>query len=149
MKVEVLHHQTLFEFHEHHLIRLTRWIMGKVVELKPSIDWQELTLVLMDDRIKNLNETWFKKNTITDVISFAYPEPPATGEVVVNVQQAFEEGILRESPDYELALYVAHGCHHLTGAKDDTPEKKKAMLDLENAWVKEAFTTSQPGPYFR
>ena len=39
--------------------------------------------------------------------------------------------------DYELALYMAHGFDHLSGAEDDTPEKKKAMLDTESAWLEE------------
>lgn len=148
MKVELLHHQNLFAFDEVGICRYAAWIMTQVHALKPEINWQELSLVFTDDRIRDLNHQWFGKATVTDVISFAYPDGEATGEVIVNVQQAHEEGRLRESPDRELALYIAHGCHHLMGAEDATPAQKKAMLHLETQWVDHAFTTLHPGPFF-
>jgi len=148
MNIELLNHQVLYDVHEQNIREYSEWIMSKVQQLNPAITWLELSLVLQDDTIRKLNNEWFQKDTVTDVISFAYTEPPATGEVIVNMQQAKEEGELRESPDRELALYIAHGCHHLMGAEDDTPERKKNMLKLENAWVEEAIRTLKPGPFF-
>lgn len=141
MLVELTHLQQDFRMDEPRLTRYAEEIMSRVSECTPDIQWKELSLVLTDDSIRELNHTWFQKDTVTDVISFAYPED-GTGEVVVNVQQAFEEGNLRESPDRELALYIAHGCHHLTGAEDDTPEKKTSMLTTEAAWVDAAGETA-------
>lgn len=142
MLVELTHLQQDFRMDESRLIRYAERIMSCVSECTPDIQWKELSLVLTNDSIRELNHTWFQKDTVTDVISFAYPED-GTGEVVVNVQQAYEEGNLRESPDHELALYIAHGCHHLTGAEDDTPEKKTAMLTTEATWVEMAGDTAE------
>jgi len=79
----------------------------------------------------------------TDVVSCAYPPQPgvtegAIGEVYVNVQRAMEEGALRPSgPASELALYVAHGLDHLSGATDDTTARKRTMLAREKAWIRD------------
>lgn len=148
MKVELLQQQTLYAFHEENIGTYASWIMKQVARLDRSFAWTELSLVFMDDNIRELNREWFGKDTGTDVISFAYPGNASTGEVIVNVQQAFEEGHLRVSPDHELALYIAHGCHHLMGAEDDTPERKKSMLDLEHKWVEECFSLHTRGPFF-
>ena len=119
---------------------LAHCLMQQVQNLAPEFVWEELSLVLVgDEGIRDLNEEYFNKQAITDVISFAYPPEPIiqgdTGEVIINVAQAWYEGREREGPDRELALYIAHGCHHLMGAEDDTPAKKAAMLQLENQWV--------------
>lgn len=149
MKIELLHQQNLFTFHETKVRRYAAWIMEQVRALRPEIDWQELSLIFTDDQIRSLNHQWFGKDRVTDVISFAYTDGDATGEVIVNVQQAFEEGRLRESPDQELALYIAHGCHHLMGAEDDQPDQKDAMLALETEWVTQALSQYQYGPFFK
>lgn len=137
MVIEITHLQNDFRIDEPRLSRYAEFIMSQVTDLRPELHWQELSLVLTDDSIRELNHTWFGKDSITDVISFAYPED-GSGEVIVNLRQAAEEGALRESPDQELALYIAHGCHHLSGAEDDSPEKKTAMLTLEAEWVANA-----------
>ncbi|MCC5846964.1 MAG: rRNA maturation RNase YbeY [Verrucomicrobia bacterium] len=165
MHIDITNFQTKFRIDEDALCDYAQWIMEKVGQLDPTFHWVELSIVLTDDAIRNLNYAWFSKDTITDVISFAYPDPYAaerlrgdfdeedwengdTGEVVINLVQAHEEGQLRDSPDRELALYLAHGCHHLTGAEDDTPERKRAMLALETAWVNEAQSLKLAGPFF-
>jgi probable rRNA maturation factor len=117
--------------------------MQQVQNLAPEFNWEELSLVLVGDaEIRELNHQYFQKNTITDVISFAYPAEAGiqadTGEVIVNIAQAWHEGNERKGPNHELARYIAHGCHHLMGAEDDTAEKKAAMLELEGAWLREA-----------
>ncbi len=95
--------------------------------------WDEITLVLFDDRsIAAANARCFGSTSVTDVISQAYrPDPSAkgwSGEILVNVAAA-----LRRTPNLlaagaELALYVAHGCDHLAGGRDDTPARRRAML---------------------
>lgn len=118
--------------------------MQEVQHLKPERIWSELSLVLTDDRgITELNRTYFNKNESTDVISFAYDPMPGdsaghTGEVIVNVQCAVREGPTQADASHELALYIAHGCQHLTGASDHTPELRAAMRQQENEWLAQA-----------
>jgi rRNA maturation RNase YbeY len=152
MHIDITNTQTVFRIDEDNLRRYAHWIMERVQRLRNEFKWTELSIVLTDDSIRALNLEWFGKDTVTDVISFAYPdagnEIGDTGEVILNLLQAHGEGTLRTSPDHELALYLAHGCHHLTGADDNTPERKRAMLRLESAWVKKAETLGLLGPFF-
>lgn len=95
-----------------------------------------------DEGIVPANLEYFGKERPTDVISFRYDPIPGeeegfTGDLIVNVDRAVQRGIEEKGADYELALYIAHGFDHLSGAEDDTPEKKKAMLDTETAWLEE------------
>ncbi len=119
--------------------------MNQVQALDKQKKWSELSLVLLDDRgITEINKTYLGKQNPTDVISFAYPPPVPEhtqgyiGEVFVNIECAFLEGNQRNGHDHELALYIAHGCHHLMGATDHTPSKRNQMLRVETNWLQQA-----------
>ncbi len=95
-------------------------------------DAKRLSLVLLDDAgITALNREYFGKNRPTDVISFAYA--PDEGEVFVNVERARRA----RRPSWELALYVAHGCDHFSGADDHTPAQRARMLNRERRWLRD------------
>lgn len=100
-------------------------------------------MVLTDNEgIAPANLEYFGKDRPTDVISFRYDPVPGedegfSGDLIINVDRAVQVGPDHRGIDYELALYIAHGFDHLSGAEDDTPEKKKAMLDTETAWLEE------------
>jgi rRNA maturation RNase YbeY len=83
----------------------------------------------------------------TDVITMTYAPMPgmdvgASGELVVNIERAVEEGTRRSrngwTPAHELALYIAHGVDHLTGADDANPADRRRMRARELTWVRSA-----------
>lgn len=102
---------------------------------------EDLSIALTDDAgIAPLNRQFVGHDGPTDVISFLLARPPghvaATGEVILNVEQALREARRRRlDPSRELAWYLAHGIHHLTGADDSTPAKRAAMHRAERGWV--------------
>lgn len=102
-----------------------------------------MTLLLTDDEgITATNREFFGKNRPTDVISFRYDPIPgeedgATGDLIVNIECAIREGAVRDGADAELALYIAHGFDHLSGADDDTPARRAAMRRTEMRWLGE------------
>ena len=70
------------------------------------------------------------------MISFRYEPIPGesnqlTGDLIINVQRAHEEGVQRGDRNFELAFYIAHGFDHLNGATDDTPQKRTSMHHRE------------------
>ena len=100
-------------------------------------------MLVDDEGITRTNREYFGKNRPTDVISFRYDpvpgeDPAYGGDLVVNVDRAIQEGTARGSVDRELAFYIAHGFDHLSGAEDDTPEKRAKMHATETAWLREA-----------
>ncbi len=108
--------------------------------------------MLVDDQgITRTNREYFGKNRPTDVISFRYDPIPGedhafSGDLLVNVDRAVSEGTARSKLDHELALYIAHGFDHLSGAEDDTPERQKKMRATETAWLRRARTEGVLGP---
>ena len=100
-------------------------------------------MLVDDEGITQTNREYFGKNRPTDVISFRYDPIPGeadeiSGDLVVNIDRAIQEGTSRGNIDHELALYIAHGFNHLSGAEDDTPEKRKKMRATETAWLRKA-----------
>ncbi|MEN7972582.1 MAG: rRNA maturation RNase YbeY [Verrucomicrobiota bacterium] len=130
--------------HLEKLNRLTDWLGEKLTAKTAPKTWEEVSIVLVDDEgITQTNREYFGKNRPTDVISFRYDPIPGeneawSGDLVVNVDRAIQEGTARGDIDYELALYIAHGFNHLSGAEDDTPEKRKKMRATETAWLRMA-----------
>lgn len=103
--------------------------------------WGDISLVLSNNSgIQAINNTFLGHDYPTDVISFAYdPVPgesaPLSGEIVVNVELAIQLGARFRGANRELALYIAHGCDHLTGADDATPTQRRRMRARELRWV--------------
>ncbi len=100
-----------------------------------------MILLLTDDvHITQTNREFFGKDQPTDVISFRYEAIPGetgcTGELLVNIDCAVREGPVHNGIDHELALYIAHGFNHLSGANDDTPACRTAMRHIELSWLK-------------
>ncbi len=108
----------------------------------PETVWQEVTLLLTDDTgITQYNREFFGKDRATDVISFRSEPIPGekgvSGDLIVNVECALHEGPQHDGISAELALYIAHGFNHLSGADDNTPAKRAAMRRTELRWLNE------------
>ena len=120
--------------------RLTVKLASRLEAADSGTIWQEVTLLLTDDAgITQYNREFFGKDNFTDVISFrceAVPgEEGATGDLIVNVDRAVQEGTNHDGVNAELALYIAHGFDHLSGAEDDTPARRAAMRRTEMRWL--------------
>jgi probable rRNA maturation factor len=120
--------------------RLTAKLAAALEAAGPETVWQEVSLLLTDDAgITRYNREFFGKDRPTDVISFRSEPIPGeegvTGDLIVNVECAAREGLQHEGVDAELALYIAHGFDHLSGADDDTPARRAAMRRTEMRWL--------------
>ena len=123
--------------------RLTRWLAAEAATRSPA-RWHEASVVLTDDAgITPLNRRFFGKDHPTDVISFALDTLPGEaaglrGEIFVNVERARLVGRRPDASSRELALYIAHGFNHLSGATDHTARERAAMRRRELAWLRRA-----------
>lgn len=109
--------------------------------------WASLTVLLVGDRLSaEVHAAVFNDPAPTDVITLAYDSAPGdppglSGELVVNLDRALSEGRRHPSPwspDHELALYLAHGVDHLTGADDLSPSDRRRMRARDLRWVSAA-----------
>ena len=106
--------------------------------------WQEVTIHLLDDAgIAPVNAAVMAHDGPTDVITQRYEPVPGEpsgliGELFVNVEQARRAAPRRAgwSADRELALYLAHGFDHLTGADDRAPADRARMRRRELGWLR-------------
>lgn len=107
-----------------------------------------MTLLLVGDRASaGAHRAVFNRQGPTDVITMRYAPMPGLGhetggELIVNIERAVAEGRKRISrgwtPSHELALYIAHGLDHLTGADDATPANRRRMRARDVRWVRAA-----------
>jgi len=107
-----------------------------------TASWESVTVILVDDRESgDIHEKTFGDPSPTDVITLSYRDGISgklSGELIVNVQRAIEEGTRRPKWGLakELALYLAHGLDHLTGETDDTPAARRRMRRRELRWMR-------------
>ncbi|MFC1461440.1 rRNA maturation RNase YbeY [Verrucomicrobiota bacterium] len=124
--------------------------MEQVSRLDRHTVWEDLSVVLMDDAgIAEVNRKYLDNSFATDVLSFRYPSgydeaARVRGEVIVNVERAIAEGTRRGGASSELALYVAHGCDHLSGQDDNTAGTRKRMRLRELRWLRNAKKSQGP-----
>ncbi|MFA7172785.1 MAG: rRNA maturation RNase YbeY [Kiritimatiellia bacterium] len=114
-----------------------------------AVLWSEVSVYLLDDdSIAPVHLAVQGIERSTDVITQRYEPVPGEpegliGEIFVNLQCACREGASRQerdpiwSVDKELALYIAHGCDHLTDAEDETKEGFQSMRTRELHWLDE------------
>lgn len=112
---------------------------------RAGLAWGEVSIVLVDDRqSQEINRAHLGHDYATDVISFNFDPIPGdsatetSGEIVINVELACRLGTAYRGAAHELALYLAHGCDHLSGADDDTPQRRQQMRRRELRWLQEA-----------
>jgi rRNA maturation RNase YbeY len=126
--------------------------MERVARLHRTRPWDELAVVLTDDAgIAGINRECFGRPGVTDVIVCEYEPVPGeegrfSAEIVVNLQRAVENGRRlgragghrHWGPDRELALYIAHGCDHLSGEDDRRKAGRMRMRRRELRWLRQA-----------
>lgn len=152
MKIFVHNRQTKRRPNVHKLATLARFFLDQAARPKVEPPWSEVSVVLTDDAgIVPVNRTFLDHARTTDVITFTLLPVPGggagtCGEIHLNVQRALEEGARRggstalttDNASDELALYLAHGCDHLTGANDRTLMQRRRMRRRELLWIQRA-----------
>jgi rRNA maturation RNase YbeY len=148
MKIFVHNRQTRRRPNARKLAALARFFLLQAARLKSECPWAEVSVVLTDDAgIAPVNRTFLDHACATDVITFTLSPMPGGagiyGEIHLNVERALEEGARRggsaalttDNAADELALYLAHGCDHLTGANDRTVMERRRMRRRELLWI--------------
>ena len=158
MHISVINQQSGRKLNQTAIRRLTGFLLEKSGK-RAGIKWGDVSVVLVDNKESlRINQAHLGHGYATDVISFNFdpipgePESGMCGEIVVNVEQACRLGKRYGGPDHELALYIAHGCDHLSGEDDNTPARRQRMRRRELRWVNEGLRGEgvkgpRPDPY--
>jgi len=143
MRLIITNRQRKFHVSRKRLWSLARNLWALAQLRTPGVVWREVTIYLLDDTgMVSINEAILRHTGTTDVITQRYDACPGEpeglrGELFVNVERA---GMFPRRRNWtcgqELALYLAHGFDHLTGADDATPAARSQMRRRELAWLR-------------
>ena len=111
----------------------------------------ELSVVIGDDEwIQDLNRDYLRRDAPTDVIAF--PQDMAStdrilllGDVAISAETAARQAErLGHSFEEELSILLVHGILHLTGWSDETPAKRRRMMQRTRDLLSQAGCGSTP-----
>ena len=98
-------------------------------------------ILLSNDDLRAMKATHFGLDVYTDVIAFNLNdpnEPVLEGEIYMSPEQIRENGEeYQVSFEQEFFRVLIHGCLHLCGYEDGTPEEKSRMQNRENLYLSE------------
>ncbi|MBO9681203.1 MAG: rRNA maturation RNase YbeY [Flavisolibacter sp.] len=91
-----------------------------------------------DDYLFNLNNTYLKHKTYTDIITFQYSWPPQLilSDIYISVERVRENAKLYNTSFLnELYRVIFHGALHLCGYKDKSKKDELQMRSKENFYL--------------
>ncbi|MDX1666680.1 MAG: rRNA maturation RNase YbeY [Saprospiraceae bacterium] len=111
---------------------LKKWLQ-RIIEREKCV-LEELSFVFCsDDYLHKLNLAYLNHDTLTDVITFPYEEPPLiSGDVFISVDRTKENAALYDGDaENELHRVMAHGLLHLCGYGDKSDDERSKMHSKE------------------
>lgn len=87
-----------------------------------------------DEYLHKINVEYLQHDTLTDIITFPYAEPPIVeSDLFISVERVKENAEKFNVPFYqELCRVIIHGVLHLCGYGDKSPEEALKMREKEN-----------------
>ena len=111
---------------------LTSWI-EKVIHHHQGELGQLQYIFCSDDYLHQLNVAYLDHDTLTDIITFPYADPPVvSGDLYISTERVADNAAERNLPFLtELQRVIIHGVLHLCGYGDKTPAEADKMRALE------------------
>jgi probable rRNA maturation factor len=87
-----------------------------------------------DEYLLEINQEYLQHDTLTDIITFPYQDPPTVeGDIYISIERVRENAsTYGVSFERELQRVMIHGVLHLCGFGDKTAEEKTAMTAKED-----------------
>ncbi len=116
------------------ILKLNRWI--KEVLQKKNVSLKSLNIIFCTDAfLLDLNKTFLRHNTLTDIITFHYHDKgnPIEGELYISIERVKDNAqAWKTSFGEELDRVIIHGVLHLLGMEDLTSDQKEEMHRQED-----------------
>lgn len=114
---------------------------------KENVNNAEFNIIFVNnDRIKEINREYRKKDSVTDVISFAFEDNVdfvddtyrLLGEIYISIDKAREQAVeYGHSELRELSFLAIHGLLHLLGYDHMEEEEEKIMIQKQEEILNE------------
>ncbi len=110
------------------------WIKQVVKREKARLEDPLNYIFCSDQYLHQINLDYLDHDTLTDIITFPYAQPPiVSGDIFISVDRVRENAqTYRVSFEQELLRVMIHGVLHLCGYGDKTVEEKERMRIKEN-----------------
>ncbi len=94
-------------------------------------------IIVSDEQLLNVNQTFLKHDYYTDIITFNYNSSfKISGDLYISVDRIIENSKIYNCTIFEeLKRVIIHGCLHLVGLDDSTRIQRKNMADKENYYL--------------
>tara|TARA_B100000214_G_C23966204_1_gene627837 strand:+ start:1725 stop:2171 length:447 start_codon:yes stop_codon:yes gene_type:complete len=114
--------------------------IANTVLLSENVKKGEVSFIFASDELlAELKKKYFNQNHYTDVISFRLDDNKKNnidGEIYISLQRAKENADLYNQPyEKEIARLIIHGCLHLIGFNDNSPNEKTIMTNMEDKFL--------------
>jgi len=111
---------------------LTQWI-EQVIQHHQGELGQLQYIFCSDEYLHQLNVEYLDHDTLTDIITFPYADPPVvSGDLYISTDRVADNAAERDLPFLtELQRVIIHGVLHLCGYGDKTPKEAQQMRELE------------------
>lgn len=115
---------------------VSKWILSAIRKEKKKAG--EISFTFCSDAyLLALNKKFLKHNTLTDIITFQYPDKALSSEIFISIPRVKENARKFKVPfENELHRVMIHGVLHLCGYKDKTTSLKKKMRAREDYYLK-------------
>lgn len=114
-----------------------KWIIATAKKEKATI--KSINYIFCSDNyLLDLNQSFLKHNTLTDIITFDYSESKNAleGEIYISIERVAENAVKFNKPiEEELRRVVIHGVLHPIGYKDKKKEEKELMRKKEETYL--------------
>lgn len=112
---------------------VTAWLQ-KIIERAGCVLRSLNFIFCSDDYLHRLNLEYLDHDTLTDIITFPYADPPnIEGDIFISIERVRDNALdFKVSFEQELNRVMAHGVLHLCGFGDKTPEEQKTMRAKED-----------------
>lgn len=97
-----------------------------------------------DDYLLELNKSYLKHFTLTDIITFelSKPEEPILSDIYISIDRVKENAKTFQIPfKQEIHRVIFHGALHLCGYKDKSRNDKLIMREKEDFYLNEYFVS--------
>ncbi len=117
--------------------KLKSWL--KSIAVNEGYILKTLSYVFLTDaELLEMNISYLKHDTLTDIITFDLSESPENieGDIFISIDRVRENAnTFKVSFEKELLRVMAHGVLHLVGYKDKKESEVKEMRDKENYYI--------------
>ncbi len=122
-------------------IRIRKWLNVVISEEKKR-PWYINFIFCSDDYLFELNRTYLKQETFTDILTFPYQDDKniISGDIFISINRVKENANdFNQDFDNELLRVMVHGILHLVGYSDYGTKEKKIMTKREDYYLKKFF----------